>query len=250
MNNELTIPIGDKKYKVFLNSGFYVSPEHVSYYRIHKHRYAEVHLICGGNATYNISNNENDTVHSTVDGNLFLIPAGIYHNCIHKDQSASRTAFQIECDIDTFSAHKVDENIVQEFFKEIKKCGKSGDHTKLSAYIVLFFSNFLNSAVSVRSITDYGYLVNEFFSDKYGEDLRLPDLAKSLHLSERQTERLMIEHTGHTFKQELLSLRMKIANRLLNKSEMPLSEIAQYVGYHSYAGYWKAMKKHKKDEAK
>lgn len=250
MNNELTIRIGDRKYKVFLNNGFYTSPEHVSYYRIHKHRYAEVHLICGGKATYNISDHTNDTVHSTEDGNLFLIPAGVYHNCVHKDENASRTAFQIECGIDTFSAHKVDESIARDFFNEIKRSRESGDYTKLSAYIVLFFSDFLNSAVTVKSITDYGYLVNEFFSDKYGEDLRLPDLAKSLHLSERQTERLVIEHTGHTFKQELLSLRMKIANRLLKKSEMPLSEIAQYVGYHSYAGFWKAMKKHKKDEAK
>ena len=250
MNKELTIRIGDNKYKVFLNSGFFTSPEQVSYYRIHKHRYAEVHLICGGNATFNISDKTTDTEHSTMDGNFFLIPAGVYHNCIHKDENALRTAFQIECDITEFSACKINESIAKEFFDEITKCKKSGDFTKLSAYIVLFFSEFLSNAVTVKNITDYGYLVNEFFFDKYSEDLRLPDLAKSLHLSERQTERIVIEHTGHTFKQELLTLRMKIANRLLKKSKLSLTEIANYVGYHSYAGFWKAMKKVKKDETK
>ena len=39
------------------------------------------------------------------------------------------------------------------------------------------------------------------------------------------------------------STRVMIAKQLLRSSDMSLSEIAEYVGYRSYAGFWKAMKK-------
>lgn len=244
MNNELIIRNGKEKHKVFLKDGFFTpadSPVH-----IHKHSYAEIHIVTGGNALFNIS----DKQYYSEQGNLFIIPAGKYHCCLEMDEGTHHTAFQIECDIKEFSAHQLSHTTAFEFLKEIELCKASQDYTKLSAYIILFFSYFQNESVSVQSITDYGYLINEFFSDHYSEDLRLSDLAKSLHLSERQTERLVIEHTGNTFKEELVTIRLTIANRLLKKTKMPLSEIAGYVGYRSYAGFWKAMKKQNKDEAK
>ena len=93
-------------------------------------------------------------------------------------------------------------------------------------------------------MTDYGFLIHEFFSLHYSEDLHLCDLAQFLHLSERQTERLVIEHTGNTFRNELTAIRMTIAKKLLTSSQMSLTEISQYVGYKSYAGFWKALNKY------
>ena len=84
---------------------------------------------------------------------------------------------------------------------------------------------------------------SSFFSNRYSEDVRLSDLAEAIHLSERQTERLVIEHTGRGFRDELTETRVKIARQRLADKNMTLGEIAGYVGYRSYAGFWKAMKK-------
>jgi AraC-like DNA-binding protein len=96
--------------------------------------------------------------------------------------------------------------------------------------------------LQAQPITDYAFLIYEFFSTNYSGDVKLADLADILHLSERQTERLVIEHTGKTFKEEITSMRMEMAQKLISAG-MPLTEIAQYVGYKSYAGFYKAMKK-------
>ena len=72
---------------------------------------------------------------------------------------------------------------------------------------------------------------------------KLCDLAEIPHLSERQTERLVIKHMGKSFKEALLDIRTEMAKKLMETTDMPMSEIAKSVGYKSYAGFWKAMKK-------
>ncbi len=66
--------------------------------------------------------------------------------------------------------------------------------------------------------------IGEFFSRKYSENLHL-------------YERLVIQYTGHTFREELTARRISAANHLLHTTAMPLTEVARYVGYHSYAGF-------------
>ena len=50
---------------------------------------------------------------------------------------------------------------------------------------------------------------------------------------------------GRSFRGALTVTRMQVAERLINISAMPLTEVAQYVGYRSYAGFWKAYQKYK-----
>lgn len=71
----------------------------------------------------------------------------------------------------------------------------------------------------------------------------LSDLAARLYLSEKQTERLVLKHTGQTFKQKLSDTRVAMANVLIRETEMPLHKVAEYVGYSSYSGFWKALQK-------
>ena len=78
-------------------------------------------------------------------------------------------------------------------------------------------------------------------------DVHLCDLARYLHLSERQSERAVIEYTGKTFRDALVEMRMNTAEHLHKTTDMSLTEISQYVGYKSYNGFWKAMKKYNLD---
>lgn len=241
MNVQLTIKTGSQNHKVFLQNGFhwpFTPSKH-----LHRHKYPEIHLVTGGSATFNIDNR----IYSANSGSLLIIPPDMYHCYLSKEDSTQRAGFQIDCKISEFAVYSISPHTIADFFREIKECEKSGNYTRLSAYITLFFSYvYPKEEFSVQPLEDYGFLIREFFSRHYGEDLHLSDLADALHLSERQAERLVIEHTGKPFREFLTETRMNIANQLLKSTDMSLAEIASYVGYRSYAGFWKAMKKYSK----
>lgn len=237
-NNKLDIMIGSKIHTVFLQDGFYAPSAETPPF--HKHNYAEIHIITGPNAYFNIG----DTLFSASDGNLIIIPRGIFHRFVSKDKCTVHTAFQMDYDTNSFSSCNIKPDIIFEFLREIEKCKTSYDYTRISSYISLFCSYFCSKETqSAKPITDYGFLIHEFFTNHYHEDLRLRDLATALHLSERQAERLVIEYTGNTFRKELTSIRLNIAKHLRETTHMSLEEISRYVGYHSYAGFWKAWSK-------
>ena len=237
MNDELTVPIGTESCKVFLQEGFYAPAKTEP--PLHKHSYAEVHIVSDKALDFKIG----DTVHSSADGNLIIIPKDVFHCVINGHPGAYHTAFQTDCGAPDFLAKQIHPHLVTEFSGEIKKCRKTNDYTAVSAYISLFLSQLYPKELPTHPVSDYRFLICEFFSRHYNEDLHLSDLSAALHLSERQTERLILKYTGNTFRQELTARRIGVAKHLLNTTSMPLTEIARYVGYRSYTGFWKAMQK-------
>lgn len=240
MYNELIIKNNLGEYKVFLQDGFYSSKAATQ--GLHKHNYAEIHAIANGDATFIVG----DRSYSLKSGCIMIIPGGIFHCCISKDGGALHSAFQFDYKADKVSDYMIGSDTVLSFIKEAEKTKRSADYSRVAAYISLFCNSIsLCEKLLASPMTDYGFLIHEFFSLHYSEDLHLNDLAEFLHLSERQTERLVIEHTGNTFRTELTAIRMNIAKRLLSSSGMPLTAISEYVGYRSYAGFWKAFNKYK-----
>ena len=238
MYNEINVKIGSQEHKVYLQNGFYKSSPTPG---LHNHNYTEIHMISGGNAIF-IVGNETYTVSS---GDVLVIPPKVYHCCSVTDDNVCLSALQISHSIEKPALYSIDPGIMSSFFKEIARAGESGDHAIVSAYITLILSHSDNAPKEFPStVIDYGFFIHEFFSMNYNKDVRLSDLAAQLFLSERQTERLVIEHTGKTFREKLTSIRMDMARLLLSSSNMSLSEVASYVGYRSYAGFWKAMKKY------
>ena len=60
------------------------------------------------------------------------------------------------------------------------------------------------------------------------------------YLSLKQTERLIVEYTGNTFRKEMAQKRIEAAKHLISTENITLAEAAEQVGYHSYSGFWKA----------
>lgn len=238
MNNEIFLNIGNKKYRLFLQPGFYSDVPPTD--RIHKHNYAEIHIVIDGTTLFAIGDERYEASKST----MLVIPAGVYHSAL-SNRNTVHTAFQIDADINAFAHYKLEDSLLSAFCDELKRCAEGGDHTGISAYIMILCRFFLREAITeVRKIGDYSFLISEFFSNNYARDVYLCDLAQQLHLSNRQTERLVIEYTGNTFREELTATRVNMAKYLLKHTDMSLGEISSYVGYRSYAGFWKAMKKH------
>lgn len=238
MFEELTIRVGDEAHKVFLQDGFY-DRQRLSG-KIHKHNYSEVHIVLSGNITYRIGEGLLDAE----GGDLICIPEGELHAGVRMSEGAEEIAFQIDAGVSELRRIRVSGSLIPEFLSEIDAATRTGDYTALLAFITIMIRPILGGdGVQAGNITDYGFIIREFFSNRYSEDIRLSDLARAIHLSERQTERLVIEHTGRGFRDELTETRIKIARQLLADGGMTLGEIAGYVGYRSYAGFWKAMKK-------
>ncbi len=239
MNNELIIKTNTQKHKTFLQNGFYSHKSQTS--PPHNHNYAEIHISTGGEVKFRIEKN----IYSTNNGNLIIIPKGIFHSCINREENVLHTAFQIDCNVNEFSSYSISDDTVSDFLKEIKICKDTGNYTKVSSYIALFLSHLTpHENITVQPISDYSFLIHDFFAVRYNENLHLSDLASVLHLSQRQTERLIIKHTGNNFKENLIKTRINMAKQLLNTTNMTLGEIAVCVGYNSYAGFWKAFQKY------
>ena len=238
MYNEITVMIGTEAHRAFLQNGFYnTSPPS----RIHKHNYTEIHVISGGDTNFTVGDKE----YSAKDGSILVIPPRTYH-CRHGEETECRhSAFQIDLETGSPKVYNFAHETISDFFKEVEKADKSGDHTVISAYISLVCSYFESvSREMYKPASDYGFSIHEFFNQNYNKNIRLCDLADALHLSERQAERLVIEYTGKTFRDELSSIRIEMARHLIATTNMPLGDVADYVGYRSYAGFWKAMKKY------
>jgi len=75
-------------------------------------------------------------------------------------------------------------------------------------------------------------------------DLALGDVARQIATSERQLQRVFAELADSAFRDELAAVRMQHAARLLQTSDLPVSEIARRVGYRQSAQFAKAFRRH------
>lgn len=83
------------------------------------------------------------------------------------------------------------------------------------------------------TLNDSKYLiVEERFLYDY-ETITLENLADTLGLSTRQTERFLKEYYGKTFRQKKAESKMSVAKMLLLEQNHPVSEVAEKLGYSS-----------------
>lgn len=240
MYNELRITVLNESHRAFFMNGFFTSSKETAS-NLHKHNFPEIHFVTGGNAIFLIGEKKTQLE----SGSIMIIPQGEFHCCLEKEEGTLHNAFQVDFDTKHIKTAHIGSETVSNLFKEMDCLKTTEDYSKISSYISLFCS-YLCSQGKIRasSISDYGFIIQEFISVNYNKSVRLRDLANELHLSERQTERLVKIHTGNSFKEEVRKIRTNVARQLLSSSKMSLSEIAEYVGYESYAGFWKAMKKY------
>ena len=239
MYKELVIGCKDRPRKAFLQNGFYLNTE--TSIRLHKHKYADLHVIGGGVAVFSIDGKE----YRVESDSAILIPKSSYHTCIYQDNDAKHTAFQLEFESDAVLIERIEPMLVKCLFGEIVRTTPDGEHTKISAYLSLIAAHFEKEIdTPADKPIDYGFQIYEFFNMNYDKDATLTELASLLCLSERQTERLVLLHMGVPFREQLAKKRIEVARRLMENSNLSLDEISGYVGYKSYSGFYKALKKY------
>lgn len=166
--------------------------------------------------------------------------------CLSASPDVLHTAFQTDVLFPVFVSRKLSPALLEAFLEELYASRGQTDGTRISAFLCLLCSELFSEArPSLAASTDHALLIHEFFSHNYREEVSLSELARQLHFSEKHTGRLVLKHTGKTFTQALTAQRMAIAEHLASTTDMSLTEIAQYVGYRSYSGFWKAYRNRK-----
>ena len=241
INHEIKFPVGNTIQSAFMQYGFY--NQVVTRQVVHTHSYTEIHAFIGDASFY-----INDVEYNLSGSNIVLIPKQTYHTYTLSD-GALHAAFQVKFDAD-FQVKEISDTILREYFDGIKVSQSSGDYSAVVPYMSFICSYFFkgDEPIIASKVTDYAFLINEFFSLKCIYDVKLCDLAKSLCVSEKQAHRLVIKHTGKNFSEELTSRRMLAADHLINDGRLSLAEVAETVGYQTYSGFWKAYKKFKESE--
>lgn len=231
MTYEFSITIGNDRIKVFIPSDYKYFRQACT--RLHSNKYTEFHIVstsvnfCCGKEIFNID-----------EQSVFAVPANIPHHYVTEEE-INYFSFQVDIPCDTFVCKKIDSNLLSLFLRELSQSEVSYPKiTSLISYIV--YALLGEDKWTNIENTDYKLLISEFFAMRYAENVNIHDLAEILCLSEKQTQRLVIKHTGNTFKKELISTRMAVAKHLTDVKGKSLKDAAYYVGYQSYSGFWKA----------
>ena len=238
MLHKLPVTIGTSTKTVFLHDGFYhMLPPSTN---LHCHTHTEFHIMIGGNARFLIGK----TVCEYASGEIFSVGPGILHTCIASAPDTMQVVFHMDDPVSGCQRCTLSPTLLQAFQEELRNHNTRPNYTTLACYIALFCSGFYpDSQATVSDTLDLAFTISEFFSHRYQEKVSLSDLATQLHLSNKQTERLVQKYTGRSFTDALISHRMAIAKYLIETTNLSLQEISEYVGYRSYSGFWKAYTK-------
>lgn len=244
MNNEICVKIKNCEKHILMQPGFYdlLRNTHFS----HTHNYTEIHIIFQGNVWLHIDKSST----SFNEGDVVVIPPQTHHHCIETSEGAKSLAFLIQ-DTLPYSHYTIPLGIANAFMNLIENLDFSDDHGKVAAYISLVCNDlYPDDKFYVHNVVSRSFLMSDFFSNFYATDSTIDDLAKILNLSTKQTERLVKQYTGRTFKQEIVNRKMAAAKHLMDTTDMTLTEIAEHIGYQSYSGFWKAYTNYLQDLAK
>lgn len=210
----------------------------------HSHIYSELHIVYEKSLTYNIEGE----IYTVNYGEIIVIPKDVSHHIVRNNDSL-KISFLVDYDFKDVFIINVNKSLVSDFALEIEKSKQSQNFNTIRVYLSFFFNYIAtkHDHISLTTASDYKFLIHDFFTTRFNEeDVKLSTLSKTLSLSERQTERLIVEYTGKNFREFLAYSRIKKAKELIEFSDMSMNEIASFVGYKSYSGFWKAMKKYSK----
>ena len=115
----------------------------------------------------------------------------------------------------------------------------------------LLFSSFMgnlapDTAVVNSSPSDagrYPFDIDEFISERYSEEMRLPELARHLHLCEKQVSRVIKREYNCSFSDLVKRKRLSVASMMLKHTELTVSEIARSVGFENINYFYSVFKR-------
>ena len=210
---------------------------------LHMHPRGEVHFLLEGHAEYIVDTQ----VFSMEAGDLLFIPKDVLHASKAADTPTRLYAFPITLDVEQIVKITVPQPLMAGYRQAAQSARASGDPDLLTPWLMCLVGTLSpESFCKAEACRDDVTVILDYITTNYNRDITLADAAAVTGLSQRQIQRLIHSDTGHTFRQQLTEQRMVVAAHLMDTSGMSLEEIAEYVGYRSYSGFWKAWQRYRK----
>ena len=106
---------------------------------------------------------------------------------------------------------------------------------KIASFVKLLLIELLEANTTEEryaekdTVDDYFMIIEDFVHNRYSEPIALSDVASSLHLSKKQTARIIKKRYGHTLPELIRKKRLNIAAELLKSTELPIGHIAREI---------------------
>ena len=263
----ITFSIGNTDFKIIFQ-GKYGHTDTSWYAPYHSHPFIEIHIMYSGSVKM-ISDSTDKIIK---DGNLCIVPHGVFHAFEPLTASAQKTSVYLEIKqnkkktADTYSHFlKLFNSNVPLVFEysptyltETMKALNSSHDTNiiLTAKIQSLFTFIMADVYESMLLspknedgneeTDYastlllkieGYLSSTPIND-VTEDL----MAKSLFISTSQLRRLIRKYFNCTFRSFILAQKIETAKYKIAEGKMTIEKIATSLGYETYSGFYRSFK--------
>jgi AraC-like DNA-binding protein len=232
---------------------------------LHSHGYYELYYLTSGKRKYFLDN----ALYQLEEGNLLLIPPNVLHRSISMEKSNySRILVNLPA---TYPEDKVIsdylnksipgiinipskrrgyfEGLLQKLESESLKSDEYSEY--LIRYyineIVIFINRIVSGAQAPTIINQSDYIINnasKYIKDNFDKAISLEAVADSVGMSKTYFSKLFRKKTGFGFSDYLTSVRMSEAAKLLNNTNLAVTEIALKCGYNDSAYFTATFRKH------
>lgn len=114
--------------------------------------------------------------------------------------------------------------------------------TRLNAQMVLDFTKRVEAEKSGIHKSKLVRQARDYVLAHIGESITTDVLAKELGMNRTYLCKLFSEDTGFTINQYVTQVKMEEARRLIDITQKPIAEIAEYLGYSSQSYFQKVFK--------
>ncbi|MBR2343755.1 MAG: AraC family transcriptional regulator [Clostridia bacterium] len=237
---------------------------------VHSHSSYEVHTILEGSATIQTDGGS----YQLSEGESIILPPELLHKSMFIDDACIRTSFYFSFReikgrdgrayralADAFGGlngarHVQGSSVIGPYFKRIIESYRSGSvlgdtNTRLLFSLILTelaefcLSNKRSDIPRQQKSGDDTLLfavIEEYLTQRFNHGASLAELAKLIHMSDRNTTRVFRRLFGTSFSEHIASRRAKTAKYLLGHTDMSLGDIASELGFATYSGFYSFFK--------
>lgn len=226
----------------------------------HCHSVYELHILLDGHCQLEV---EEQTI-PLARGHGILIVPGEHHRPLNYDPDLYRFSLSFSTKSDSFIAALRQATPASRLFtatpqllqlcKDIYYEYSAGNPfkqeqlqallTQLMIHLLRQLSVTQTEEESSDNLTEQQRLsrIDTFFEKHFADSAGELALAQQLNLSRRQLDRVLKKHYGMNYRQKLIRTRMGHAGWYLRTFDMPISQIAQRVGYTSDSAFFQAFR--------